>query len=555
MSCKKALAALLAVSMLGAVGCGVKNTDKEDAEKITEATEGFVTALKTDDAQLAASLTDGFDLMADTELDRELWGDDYDIIMHSLSFIEIAEFGEVEFDREDNTAVMSTTFSFLDLDSMIADLPTEYLTHDEWISAMDECDERSEKTFSLEFSYEEESEQWYLDNDSAEKIVKFFRDRACVLSFPVYISQEDARAYFDAYIDAMVNGDCEQFMDETNEDTYRVYDPVTVRGEGDLTEEALENFISAYMAYVMDHDPEITEDDPYHYTITGQAPSCDELSDVLYTEEFRVNYFMNFIRRGDWSTSLISDLLWDEQSSYIYNSLAETIPHCSPEDYTLMAYIDPYAENPEETFTISTELINEPSRTIYEADHSMTWDETRETVEQALDNLLEAGEIDEYEYAGWMAGLTAENYGFTTSDTVSSSGHPNQAAGTNESVPDWCDDGSIIYGHSNPDENGVWMFYSKEPGVLDTAGYYIGDGGVWVMNFFERDFDAGTTLIVDWWIDDELVVDTETIDITEDGTQEIEVFLDENPHSGQVVEMRLWDDRHSYVYSYVILYF
>ena len=145
---KKALAALLAVSMLGAVGCGVKNTDKEDAEKITEATEGFVTALKTDDAQLAASLTDGFDLMADTELDRELWGDDYDIIMHSLSFIEIAEFGEVEFDREDNTAVMSTTFSFLDLDSMIADLPTEYLTHDEWISAMDECDERSEKTFS-----------------------------------------------------------------------------------------------------------------------------------------------------------------------------------------------------------------------------------------------------------------------------------------------------------------------------------------------------------------------------------------------------------------------
>jgi hypothetical protein len=99
------------------------------------------------------------------------------------------------------------------------------------------------------------------------------------------------------------------------------------------------------------------------------------------------------------------------------------------------------------------------------------------------------------------------------------------------------------------------MFYSKEPGVLDTAGYYIGDGGVWIMNFFERDFDAGTTLIVDWWIDDELVVDTETIDITEDGTQEIEVFLDENPHSGQVVEMRLWDDRHSYVYSYVILYF
>lgn len=551
---RRIIASILALSFLSVSGCK-KNTDAEDTEKIQSIPPAIIAALAADDPQTIASVS-GYDYSQDEGyqiqmemMDEELWN----MIRHTYDFAEVAEMGEITFDREDNTAEMPVTFSFLNLDRMIADLPTTYLTYDEWIAAMDECDEMSEKTFRLNFYYEEEYELWYLEEEDAQKILNFLRDRADILPPPVSISLDDARAVFDSCIDDLAQDGHSDYF-EPDMDIIRAYDPITVRGEGEQTQDAIDNFVSAYISYVMDHDPEIVEDEPYHYIITGQAPSHNQLSDVLYTEEFRVEYFMNYIRRGDWSTSLISDLLWDEQSSFIYNSLADEIPSCDGEEYVLEAEIDPYSsEDP--MLIITTDLIIQPARTIYEAEHSMGWEETRDTIEQALQNLLDAGDIDEYEYASWIRGLTAENYGFVDSDMVSSSGHPNQAVGSFEQVPEWCEDGSIVYGYSNPDSNGVWMFYSKDPEVFDTAGYFIGDGGVWITNYFLTSFDAGTTLIVDWWIDEELVVDTELVNIDEDGTMEVEVFLPEHPSAGQEVEMRLWDQTHRHVYSYVVLYF
>lgn len=550
---RRIAASLVALSVLSAVGCE-KNTDAEDVQKIQAIPPVIIEALANDDPQQLEAVS-GYDYTAreDYEFSMAVRGEDLcSMIRHTYEFAQVADMGEVVFDREDNTAEMAVTFSFLDIDRMISDLPSTYLTYDGWIAAMDECDERAEKTFRLDFYYDEEGETWYLTEEDAQKVADFLEDRANILPIPVSISEEDARAVFDACIEDLVQDGCSDYY-EPDADAIRRYDPITVRGEGSLTEDAIDNFVSAYMSYVMDHDPEIVEDQPYHYIITGQAPSHDQLSDVLYTDEFRVEYFMNYLRRGDWSTSLISDLLWDEQSSFIYNSLADEIPSCDGEEYVLTAEIDPYSEDP--MLIITSDLIIEPARTIYEAEHSMGWEETRDTIEQALDNLLEAGQIDEYEYAAWIRGLTPENYGFVDSDIVSSSGHPNQAVGSFEQVPEWCEDGSIVYGYSNPDSNGVWMFYSKDPDTLDTAGYFIGDGGVWITNYFITEFGAGTTLIVDWWIDDELVVDTEIVYVDEDGTQEIEVFLPEHPSSGQEVEMRLWDQSHRHVYSYVILYF
>ena len=117
-----------------------------------------------------------------------------------------------------------------------------------------------------------------------------------------------------------------------------------------------------------------------------------------------------------------------------------------------------------------------------------------------------------------------------------------------------CEDGSIVYGYSNIDANGFWMFYSKDPECLGSVGYCVGDGGVWISNVFLPEFDQGTELIVDWWIDGDLIVDTQYITIERDHTHEVEVFLplDDIPEECEI-EMRLWEDNHSHVLSYVTL--
>lgn len=59
--------------------------------------------------------------------------------------------------------------------------------------------------------------------------------------------------------------------------------------------------------------------------------------------------------------------------------------------------------------------------------------------------------------------------------------------------------------------------------------------------------------IVDWWLDDELIVDTQIITV-DTFTNEIEVFLPvgELPENCYY-EMRLWETDHNHVISYVTL--
>ena len=126
---------------------------------------------------------------------------------------------------------------------------------------------------------------------------------------------------------------------------------------------------------------------------------------------------------------------------------------------------------------------------------------------------------------------------------------------TYEYVPAWDDpdDPVIIYAQSDVDENGIWMFYSKGPGWLHTAGYCFDEDGIWIDNYFDRLFYPGNEVIVDWWLDDDLIVDTQIITVP-GLTNEIEVFLpvDELPEHFYY-EMRLWEADHSHVISYVTL--
>ncbi|MBQ5767686.1 MAG: hypothetical protein IIV94_02220, partial [Clostridiales bacterium] len=131
--------------------------------------------------------------------------------------------------------------------------------------------------------------------------------------------------------------------------------------------------------------------------------------------------------------------------------------------------------------------------------------------------------------------------------------HENQAVNVFEYIPDWSD-GTLIYGGSDIDSNGIYMHYSKEPGWLHTAGYNIGDDGVTVMLKYDHVFLAGDELEYDWYINGEQYGDTVKFTVEDDGTLEFEfTFPDYEIDRYSTCELRLWESGHSHVIAYVKL--
>ncbi len=549
---------MAAVILISTAGCHTE--DPVDTSAIEQIPARFIDAIATDNAAAIISITRDYDYADETEDKKAILGEYYDLFEHYVSLTEITEIGEIVLDEveegEELTAEVDFTFSYVDLNRLDASLPSEYQTRDQLIEAMDSCSDRKEKTFTLEFVRNEITEEWFMHKKSAAKIMDLLWGQMGNIPYPVDISPEDALATFEQYINDLAADGNSSIATNVEEDDFRAYDPIVTRGEGTQTHTALYNFVQAYYTYILDHDYEIEQVEPYHYILHGSAPSSAELSEAISSEEFLVEFYSNFVRYHTWiDTAYLDEVMWDRQSSMIYDTLTEAIEDCSEEEFDLEIQAYAYASS-DRLFDVISDVVIVPSRSIYEIEHSVTWTQMESYMTQALDNLLANGEISEEEYNAWIRDLTPDNYGYSETDNVSSLGHENQAVGTHEQVPEWCEDGSLVYGYSSPDERGVWMFYSKEPGYLDTVGYYIGDGGIWITNYYDCDFDAGTMLEVDWWIDGEQVVDAEIYEVTEDGTTEVEVFLpNDHPYSIDECEMRLWLPGHSYVISYVTLTF
>lgn len=550
MKTKRLIASILIMTMIVSTGCTVSK--RKDAEQIRAIPESFIEAIAEDDSDALGELASRYDYDHDVEDFREDFPDTFKVMEHAISFTEITECSEPEIDEDGSYAKMDVTFSYIDISAFASDMATDYMKIEEYKSAIDEYAKREEKTITLKFTHDEEEGQWLLTKFSAQKIVRLFPFRAAALPDPVSVSPSDAEVYFESFMNDMAMNGYSDLVLDLDPENYRVYDNVVVRGDGEATQEAVQNFISAYMSYVMAHDYEIEHgNDPYDMTFTGSAPSTDELYQQFCTDDFRTRYYMNLIRYAFLGMDRYD--MWDDQSALIYNTLTEAIPNCSPEDYELEASVSGEGCS-SGSLSILGDIIAEPYRGIYEFEHGATLDQLMSCHSAAAKQLYEIGEIDELQYEEITAELTPEFFGYSENDNISPSGHPDQAIGVYESVPEFCTDGSLVYGYSNTDENGFWMHYSKEPGWLDTVGYYIDDNGIWITTYFDRSFAEGTNLIVDWWIDDVQVVDTEIVTIEADGTTAVEVYLPSQsfPGAGKY-EMRLWENNHTHVIAYVTL--
>ncbi len=550
---------LLSVMVIPVILAGCSSKPDIDTDKLTGIAGSFISAMAEGDQNKIQEYAKNYDYEKETVIVRNRSSETYEVLRHAISLASVTDCEEPVYDSESRSVKAEITFSYIDLSDFCDSLDTEYLKKDELISALDNYGKRKEIGLDVRYVYIEDIKSYKISSSSAHKIYDLITKEMNALPVPVMISEQEGEDMFAARLNEIAQGELGSLPDQFyNDNGFRPYDNLVVRGTGYKTKKAVGDFLAAYMSYVMSHDYRITETEPYHFEFKGNAPSSAELSQSLMTDEFLTQYYMNYIRY----THLGWDLsrMWDDQSALIYSTLARAIPGCSSEDYGLSASVlympEDYGQDVIPPLSIKGNYINEPVTTIFTIEHGLSWERVSKLNEAAIKQLYENGEMGESMYNYMMENLTPENYGFTTDDQQSASGYPNQAVGTYEHVPEWCDDGSIVYGYSNPDDNGYWMFYSKAPDVLDTVAYYIDNSGIRLTCYFADHYPEGTKFYIDWWIDGEQVRDDDIVTIGTGGSNEIDALL---PTAGMPgpgkYEMRVWenaDNRH--VLAYVTIY-
>lgn len=549
MNIRKVLVFSVILSMFFFVACGNKN---EDIEEIMAIPLNFIEALADSDSDAIDDLTHRYDFDREISDYREYCPENLEIINHVISLTEITEYSEPEINKKELSAYMDITISYIDMDDFLSELDYMYLTIDEYYEAIDAFEEREEATITLNFAYDEEEEVWLLKKSSANKLVNLFIPYALVIENPVPISVNQTEDLLLEYMENLTHSDHVYITYEIATQVRNAYSNA-VFGNLDLWNMIpAYDFVVEYMNYVLSHDYVIEHGTyPYDLTFIGSAPSSEELYQVFYTDEFRTQFYMNQIRY--MYLGMPDNAFASDQSTLVIESLTAAIPNCSSEPYELQANIGELNDLGSHVHILS-DLILEPERGIFEFDHGATVDQLVSGFTMATEELYAIGEIDEEQYEELLSTFTPEFFGQVNEGNVSPGGHPDQAVGVSESIPWFAEDGSLVYGYSTTDDNGFWMQYTKEPGWLDTVGYYLDDEGIWITAYFDRSFEVGTNLIVDWWVDGDQIIDTEIVTIEENGTTAVEVYL---PTGGfpnaSTYEMRLWEDDHSHVIAYVIL--
>lgn len=554
---RRLTAGFLALVLLASSGCTGK--DDKDTEIISQMPEAFIGAIASEDEAAMEELADGFDY--DRLKTSIIYGstlpDSYDIMLHAASRAQAAPSGEAVFDREAETAKMEFTFTYIPLESLNDSLPSRYMSQEELYAAVDSFSDMAEKTIIVKFTYDHDEDVWHISRKSARSIYRLLTDGLESLPRPVDLTPDEAVQMFADYFSGLAEGNFDSPDAEFDLDSCRIYDNFYENVYAD--EEALDavrGFVSAYAGFVCDNGPAVrsSRSEPYDLAVTGYAPSSEDLFDLLTTDSFLTQcYRYDYLAEAG---SMTEEQMWSQKVKLIYETLTEGIDGCRREEYELSAYAEPRDhEGVEHPLVITGSIIAPAHYGYYEAEHSVAMDQYLRCHEIAAGELLAEGLIDRDTYDIFVAEMAEDASIVMPGDRVSPNGHPDQAVGTVVQVPEWCTDGSLAYGTSSPDVNGFWMQFTKFTGVLDTACYYVDSDGIWITSWFEDPFARGTELIVDWWIDGEQVVDTEIIEVTGYPANAVEVFLPfSDGTANHMYEMRLWEDNHTHVLSYVTIY-
>ena len=502
-------------------GCGISTAKDEEI-------------LKDLSARFIAAMSSG-----DTECVEELTGRDYSyvfynedkaaMVMQIAQKTEIAEYKSITVDREHNRAKVRLKLSFIDIVDFARDEGYE-MTEEEYFEKIEAYDNFSTEFLSISFKLDDDG-NWIIDDSAVLRFMKKF-DRPYYIKITT-ISQEDAAAAITGLYPALAEGEFSQDYFTLDMDTMRVFDDGGYDSE--LLDEAVAEFTKAY----------------------GKAPSTEAILEYLSSDERVIEGYMATIRIESGCSYMTEDEIWSSMYAEIYFDLAKKIPDMDGEDYYQTVYVDTTANDPE--IVLGWNIL---PFTYYDmvGAGAISDEQAQECYIQAVTNLYLAGELTEEQYNEYLdtaddngegSGSFQNEVGFI--EWPGTEAHQNQAVKVYEYLPDWSD-GTLIYGASDTDENGIYMHYSKEPGWLNTAGYCIDDDGITIMVTFDKSFTMGTVLEYDWEYNDEDYGETEQFTVQENGQNTFEFTLpvDSVPTPGGV-EFRLWEQGHSHVIAYVYL--
>lgn len=541
------LSAVLSISAVMTAGCGISQA--KDEAMLQDLSARFIEAVKSGDEDEIEELT-GKEYSY-TFKDESKAG----IVMQMASKTEIEEYKSIQVDREHNKAKVRLKLSYFSLNDFVRD-EGYMMTEEEYTEKIDAYETRVTDYFSISFKLSEDG-SWIIDDSAVTRLMSKI-DRPYYIQIAT-ISAADAEAAVEGLFAGLAEGDFDQEYYTLDLAEMRAFDDGMYNS--DLLDEAVGEFTKAYIGYIVDNgmtcEPEGSFEYAYTYNITGKAPSSDDILAYLSSDERVTEAYMAAIRIESGCSYMTEDEIWSSMYAEIYFDLAKKIPDMDGEDYSQTIYFDTTAYDPE--IVLGWSLLPFTSYDMVGAG-AVSDAQAQECYIQAVTNLYLAGELTEEQYYEYLdtsedndegSGDFQNEVGFI--DWPGTEDHPNQAVLVYEYIPDWSD-GTLIYGASDTDENGIYMHYSKEPGWLNTAGYCIDDDGITIMVTFDKSFTMGTVLEYDWELGDEDYGETEQFTVQENGQNTFEFTLpvDSVPTPGGV-EFRLWEQGHSHVIAYVYL--
>ena len=546
------LTAAVLMSAFLPTGCSHNAKDKEEIKTVTQ---DFIDAFAEGPGEVEDLIDGDAGFLSDDSEENE-------VIMKLASATEIKQFTEIEVDRRELKAKARMKIKYIDISEFCRAQGRGFLTKDDYLHRIDSYSDLETENLTLNFVFDEDEGRWLIKQSSAEKYFEIF-DRPYLLNI-VSSSADDADDIFNEVYEHLAQGefDLSYYSFDINE--MRIFDER--ESDDPAVVEAAAEFAKAYFKYIVDHGILIETDygDFCSATLKGFAPSKEEILGYISSDEHIIEMYMTNIRMASSVNRDIQPVhVRNAIAVEVYLDLAKRIPDMESERYTVELSFDA-SKGDNTALTIGgydSAILPITEDEVYIANTVSTEQEFR-CRQKALDSLLDAGEIPQAKYDAYEAALDRD-WSIRNGQTPlpytrnveweGTEEHENQAVRVTEELPEWSD-GQLIYGNSEEDENGVFMFYSKEPGWLDTAGYNIGDDGITVMLRYDHEFTKDTELLLDWYIDGEAYKDTIEVVVKEDGTAEFEFTLvnTEIPKYG-TVELRLWEADHSHVIAYIKL--
>lgn len=542
---------LLAVALLPA-GCSRK---AKDEEQIKETVQDFFEIFPTGNSDDIEDLISG-DFTYSYIRDKERM----EIMLKIASKTEIESIKSIDISDDHHKARVKMKISYINISDMVEYFDYRYMTKEEWLEAIDSYDElkTSNMTFSL---VNRDGKKWQIQAKSIDRYQDLM-DNIFWINV-ANVSEDVAFKAFGDIIPGLANGELEQEYYTFSLDTVMIFN----EGYSDdpVIRDAAMEFCKSYYQYINNHGIEVEQDVYFHYSgvLTGYAPSREQILNYFSSDDFAIEWYTASIRADNDPNPYGEGGLWAQYYAGIYLDLAKQIPNMDSDDYKIHLSLDPGLD----TAYVSAEWFIFPLTPddVYVATR-ITDEQADRCLQKAAESLYLAGEITEAQYKSYVQ--ASENNDNSRADEYNGDGntvtdrnvnwqgtpeHDNQAVNVFEYIPDWSD-GTLIYGGSDIDSNGIYMHYTKEPGWLDTAGYCIGPDGITVMVKYDHVFPAGTELVFDWYIDGVQYGDSISFTVSKDGSTEFEFTLPDSEISKYgTCELRLWESGHSHVIAYVKL--